>query len=191
MKKLFITLFLFVFCVSVSGAGIVDSLKSVIARKNFCVKDTTPIYQQTGVEGASNMSTGVAFGQMIVYSGGNWRLHSVKIHSASISCVAELRIGTAQNLATTTEPYEAWTNQSLTVDTGWNEIISVDNDTFTSGVTYYVALAEISGECWWNYQNPGDFGGDTYTYRYADGADWDLDTAVNARDATMEVYKCQ
>lgn len=87
MKKLFITLFLLVFCVSISGAGIVDSLKSVIARKNsVCVKDTvTLVMDQTDEDVGIGLDSFNAIGQSISLGSG-WTLHSMKIMMGEGAC---------------------------------------------------------------------------------------------------------
>ena len=195
MKKLFITLFLLAFCVSISGAGIVDKLKSVIARKNaVCVKDTgTLIYDYTaGSDGFQLGSSTQAAGEDFIY-GSAFKLYSIKLYFDWVTdCEVTVRIGATNDL--TTVYMEEWAN--VTVNSGGPadasyEFISVDQDTFSASTTYSIGVIETSGTCALQYGTSNPVATNDMIYDDAGTTGWVMDYSyTDNRDINMELFRC-
>ena len=195
MRKLILILFIILSCASLANSGGIISFPGGGAGGVVCVKDTTTLVMDEtafDVDTDQDLNPTDAIGQSISYSGSNWDLYSIEIQCYGPTCngcQVELRIGTSSNLATTTEPYEVWATANLG-DGGLVEVLSVDNDTFTDGTTYYIGMVEVNATaCGLAAETTaGSYAGGENLITGASG--WQLGT-TQGRDYHINVYKCQ
>lgn len=191
MKKLIIYILAFVFLSGVSFAS--DLKKKIIAKKKgggavACAKDSgTLVMDESSMDQDGELSLGSdANGQSISYAA-NWKLWSIELHfgaSTNADCRATVRIGTAKDLSTY---MEEWTGINPGVGGSLKELLSVDQDAYSSSTTYYIGFIETAGSCTLYY--------DSTTPPYAGGSRigtssvWTLGSDLTARDYHINVYK--
>lgn len=191
MKKILLFIAILFFS-SLASAGFLQMQEQIIMSKQTaaCTKDTVDLVMDQGTAtSAVGLPVGNAIGQSISYANA-WSLYSISIvfDGTTSSCVMSLRIGTSDNLGTTTEPYEEWVSVNIGSGAKTYEFVSVDNDTFTGTITYYIGGLEESGTCAWDYANTDVYAGGTRVYA---SSGWSMGSPAATNDITMDVNKCE
>ena len=151
-----------------------------------CTKDTSNLIMDITDEDAyTSPSTENALGQSVSF-GSQWSLYSIKIKWAvGSSCSAEVRIGTSKDLSSYTEN---WTG--ITPGNGGEaiELISVDNDVYSSSTPYYIGFKVESGACSVYQDSASGYASGTKVYS---SSGWQLGADDTVRDFSLQVYQCQ
>ena len=189
MKKLFITLFLLAFCVSISGAGVTQDKLKVIARNSAVCglgnPDSTGKWETEDTE--ADLFNYNALGQSFQVSKTS-TLEQICIYVTYTSDdELEIRIDDDTDLGTA--PIENLGVGPTITGTGWACVTSTTNPQLTQGTTYYIAVRTESSDTAlnWNFNGPAGYASGT---SYNIGTEWLLGDAGGV-DYTFRVYLCE
>ena len=195
MRKLILILFILLSCASLANSGGIISFPGGGVPSSVCVKDAGTLVMAQAVNSDTViLSTTFQVAQTISHTdgGGTWKLHSIDLYMSVAGdqlCDLEVRIGDNINL-TGGNIWETWTVTDVQEEDDYHTFLSVDNDTYTDGTTYWIGIHETGGNCRPGGDSTGDYAGGNY---HSDtNNNWTFDGFdYTERDVTMNVYKCQ